>query len=202
MVRWADIPPKSEDRENKINRRDERPYKGSRHFDRGGLITLQPNFLALPTSSLHSPSPFPPCSLDPLLESAIEWPLVSLHCLLYSMIPNHSREHFQSNLSRADLVHSQYSRVECPTCLRGRFRACVRPSATNSLVAASLSTLVRIPPRALGPRGLTSISFVLFPSFALSRRRLISPVKLFDILSCSSHPLTHILYMVTLAADG
>jgi hypothetical protein len=144
------------------------------------------------------------------------------------MIPNHSREHFQLNLSCNDLVHSQYSRMECPTCLRGRFHACVRLSTADSLAAASLSTLVRIPPRALGPRGLTSISVSsLFFLHAIKGTPDVTPkpVKLFDDLSYGSHPQTppnnifdlagsffpfqphvwtvpHIQDMATLAADG
>ena len=124
--------------------------------------------------------------------------------LLYSMIPNHLREHSQSSLSRTDLVHSQYSRLECPTRPRRRFHACVRPSTSNSLAVIFFRTFAHTSTRPLSDHAVSpALSFFLFPSFALLGRRpdvTPGPVKLFNNLSCGSHPLPHILDTVTFAA--
>lgn len=111
--------------------------------------TLQPKFSRSPSHSF-SPLVLLPSlplfilphlvSLDPLLASAHRVVPGVTPCLLYSMIPNRPREHFHLNLSRSNLVHSQYSRMECPIRPRGRFNARVRPPTSSPFVTVAFLT--------------------------------------------------------------
>lgn len=152
-----------------------------------------------PTSHTHThfhPFPLlsPPFSFSPHLVS-FAWisPLNGPWCHpipAYSMIPNHLHAHLQSNLSCADLVHSQYGRMACPTRPRGRSHGKRRRSTSNPLAVASLSPpLVRILvflPCALPPRRVSRAIFSFYFFFFLVLPRAIrgtpKPVERFNHL--------------------
>lgn len=133
-----------------------------------------------PTSHTHThfhPSSllFPPFSFSPHLVS-FAWisPLNGPWCHpipAYSMIPNHLHAHLQSNLSCADLVHSQYGRMACPTRPRGRShgkrrRSDVQPARRRISQPAARSHSRISSVRSSPTQGLPRYLFVLFLFFS------------------------------------